>query len=441
MLFQQRWRYFFSDLVVLNLGLAASYWLRFKFMGGELAEASVLALVSLLWSVFFVLHSLRIGLHQELSIRARFESFVGVLKVQAFSFVAVVFSLYFIVSSPFSRLALGFSLLFSTLSLLAVRIFIVNFLKKKSLSERSQFKLFIVGSTTDAVKAEIEKFKSDGFSFSANVTLNSEQVFKSLQSQAFSVTSDVFLISDDISSHELGQLLPELSKTLLQVRVLQKANTSPLGGQVQVHTGYMSYSMNSASSAYVDIVLKRALDFVLCTLGLIVLSPLFLLIALGVKLSSPGPIFYSQKRIGKNGQEFKMWKFRSMKVSAENQPGWTTANDDRRTLVGTFIRKTSIDELPQLWNVVCGDMSLVGPRPEQPHFVNLFSKEITYYHLRHKVPVGITGWAQVNGLRGDTSIQTRIEYDLQYIKSWSLWFDVKIIILTFVKGFLNKNAY
>ena len=145
--------------------------------------------------------------------------------------------------------------------------------------------------------------------------------------------------------------------------------------------------------------------------------------------------------MGVDGKEFKMWKFRSMVVGDKNTEGWTVKDDPRVTPIGKFIRKTSLDELPQLWNVIVGDMSLVGPRPERPVYVDQFRKDIPNYMLRHKFKAGITGWAQINGWRGDTSIEKRIECDIWYIKNWSFWLDISIIFLTFWKGFINKNAY
>jgi exopolysaccharide biosynthesis polyprenyl glycosylphosphotransferase len=182
---------------------------------------------------------------------------------------------------------------------------------------------------------------------------------------------------------------------------------------------------------------------VLSAVALVVLSPLLFLIGLLVKLGSPGPAIYSQERLGINGRSFRMLKFRSMRVDAESKTGavWCSPSDDRRTALGTFLRKTSLDELPQLWNVLCGDMSLVGPRPERPVFVDQFRKEIPNYMLRHKVHAGITGWAQVNGWRGNTSLNARIECDLFYIRNWSYLLDLKILLLTIWKGFINKNAY
>ena len=185
--------------------------------------------------------------------------------------------------------------------------------------------------------------------------------------------------------------------------------------------------------------LKRSLDILASGLGMLVLSPLLALIALGVKLSSPGPVLFKQVRVGYNRQEFQMLKFRSMRVNNRQDTAWSTVQDDRRTRFGAFIRKTSLDELPQLWNVFRGDMSLVGPRPELPHFVERFRETIPLYMVKHQVKPGITGWAQVNGYRGDTSIENRIRLDLWYIENWSLWLDLKILFMTFAGGMLNNE--
>ena len=184
--------------------------------------------------------------------------------------------------------------------------------------------------------------------------------------------------------------------------------------------------------------LKRAFDIVGASVLIVVTSPLMLLAAVGVKLSSPGPIIFRQKRVGKNKKEFYMYKFRSMRVNAKEQTGWSRDVDPRKTAFGSFIRKCSIDELPQFFNVLKGDMSLVGPRPEVPHFVEQFKEEIPRYMVKHQVRPGITGWAQVNGLRGDTSIRERIEHDLYYIENWNILFDVKILLMTLFRA-VNKE--
>jgi exopolysaccharide biosynthesis polyprenyl glycosylphosphotransferase len=189
--------------------------------------------------------------------------------------------------------------------------------------------------------------------------------------------------------------------------------------------------------------LKRAMDIVVSAIALVLLSPLMLLTALLIKLESEGPVFYVQERMGMDAKPFMMLKFRSMRNDAEsNGPGWTVANDPRRTRLGKILRSLSVDELPQLINVLIGDMSLVGPRPERPVYVEEFRQSIPRYMDRHREKAGITGWAQVNGLRGDTSIAERTKYDLWYVENWSLWLDIKILIRTIFQIFSDRrNAY
>lgn len=189
--------------------------------------------------------------------------------------------------------------------------------------------------------------------------------------------------------------------------------------------------------------MKRAVDIFGAMVGIILFSPIMLVTAAVIKLTSPGPLIYCQERVGLHNRLFKMYKFRSMEVQAPSaeKSRWTTPNDSRVTPVGRFIRKTSIDEMPQFFNVLMGEMSLVGPRPERPFFVEKFKEEIPRYMIKHQVRPGMTGWAQVNGYRGDTSIAKRIEHDLYYIENWTLGLDFKILFLTFFKGFINKNAY
>ena len=189
--------------------------------------------------------------------------------------------------------------------------------------------------------------------------------------------------------------------------------------------------------------IKRIVDIFGALFGIILFSPLMIIAAILVKLTDGGPIIYAQERVGLHNKPFKMYKFRSMAVQkpSEEKSKWTTPNDPRVTAVGRFIRKTSIDEMPQFFNILKGDMSLVGPRPERPFYVEKFREEIPHYMIKHQVRPGLTGWAQVNGFRGDTSIQKRIDHDLYYIENWTLGFDFKIMFLTIFKGFINKNAY
>ena len=193
----------------------------------------------------------------------------------------------------------------------------------------------------------------------------------------------------------------------------------------------------------INIIIKRTMDIVGSLLALILFSPVMIITAIAIKIGSKGPLIYKQERVGLHNKPFMMYKFRSMAVQKPQEEAgkWTTPGDPRVTPIGRFIRSTSIDELPQLFNVLKGDMSLVGPRPERPFFVEKFKEEIPRYMVKHQVRPGMTGWAQVNGYRGDTSIRKRIDHDLYYIENWTVGFDIKILILTVFKGFINKNAY
>lgn len=189
--------------------------------------------------------------------------------------------------------------------------------------------------------------------------------------------------------------------------------------------------------------IKRIMDIIGAGSAFIIFMPLMLLIALLIKLTSKGPVIFRQERVGLNSKNFVMYKFRTMKVQnpEEEMVRWTKKGDPRVTPIGKILRRMSFDELPQLLNVLQGDMSLVGPRPERPYFVEKFKKEIPGYMEKHEVRPGLTGWAQINGYRGDTPIDKRVEYDRYYIENRTIWFDVKILILTIFKGFINKNAY
>ena len=190
-------------------------------------------------------------------------------------------------------------------------------------------------------------------------------------------------------------------------------------------------------------VAKRAVDIIGSSLGIVISSPIMLIAAIAIKCTSSGPVIFKQERVGLHNRTFKMYKFRTMEMqrpSAEEK-AWTVKDDPRVTGVGRFLRRTSLDELPQLFNILVGEMSLVGPRPERPQFVEKFKEEIPRYMIKHQVRPGLTGWAQINGYRGDTSIRKRVEYDLFYIENWTMALDIKIMFLTLFKGFINKNAY
>lgn len=240
------------------------------------------------------------------------------------------------------------------------------------------------------------------------------------------------------------EILHELRHLTITTRfILDIFGLDLLNHSISDLAGFSVLNIRSTPLLGVNRLLKAIEDRILAAFILLLISPLFLLIAIAIKLGSPGPIFYRQKRIGWNGQEFAMLKFRTMPVDTEATTGpvWARSGEKRATWIGAFLRRTSLDELPQFINVWRGEMSIVGPRPERPFFVEQFKERIPRYMQKHYMKAGITGWAQVNGWRGDTSLEKRIEYDLYYIENWTLGFDIKIMFLTFIRGFINRNAY
>ena len=231
------------------------------------------------------------------------------------------------------------------------------------------------------------------------------------------------------------EVLDRLNSSTADVRVVADlGGPLALGARVQDFDGLPVVHVTAVPGTGWDAAAKRALDLVVAATALLVLAPLFLLVSLWVRLDSPGPALYVQERVGLSGRRFRMLKFRTMRADAEadSGPTWARAEDPRCTRAGRFLRRLSLDELPQLWNVIRGEMSLVGPRPERPIFVERFRALVPGYMLRHHMRAGMTGWAQVHGLRGDTPLEQRIEYDLYYIRNWSLALDLKIVALTFV---------
>ena len=253
------------------------------------------------------------------------------------------------------------------------------------------------------------------------------------------------IIAMPLSAHDrILDVLNNIAEEMVDVKVVPDLfRHISLSGSVEEFDGIPFIGLRGSPMEGWSRVAKRATDVAGSLAGLILLSPLLAVLAVAVKLSSPGPVLYKQKRMGLDGKVFTMLKFRSMRTDAEKDcgPVWACADDPRRTRLGTFMRRTSLDELPQLWNTLKGEMSLVGPRPERPEFINEFKSNVPRYMLRHKMKAGITGWAQINGWRGNTSLERRIEHDLYYIEHWSLGLDIKIMLLTLVRGLIHPNAY
>jgi Undecaprenyl-phosphate glucose phosphotransferase len=250
---------------------------------------------------------------------------------------------------------------------------------------------------------------------------------------------------DPAEFHEIPKILRALEHLRIPIRAIVDLGEGIVARERLFQLGRMQMlDLTTTPAESLDYnLLKRAFDIVFSTVVLLATAPVFAFIMLAIRCTSPGPVFFSQHRLGLNGRLFPMLKFRTMNVCdcSESDTHWTTETDSGRTSFGTLLRKTSLDELPQFINVLKGEMSVVGPRPERPHFVQKFLNDITRYNNRHWLKAGITGWAQVNGWRGDTSIQKRLEYDLYYLQNWSFFFDLRIIVLTILSALVGRNAY
>jgi len=332
----------------------------------------------------------------------------------------------------------GLALLFLWLERLALYLFL-RALRRRGFNLRH---VAIVGAGPGAenLKARLSAYGWSGYKISIEVADTSPAALAHL---AEAQVDEVWLALPLSDESAIRETLHALRHSTASIRFVPDLFTLSLVNHgVSDVVGVTMYDLSTSPMAGLNQLVKWLEDKVLSLIILTLISPLMLVLAIGVKLSSPGPVFYRQERIGLNSKPFEMLKFRSMPIDTEKagvQWGGSAAKATSR--FGQFIRKTSLDELPQFMNVLKGDMSIVGPRPERPMFVEQFKDEIPNYMKKHLVKAGITGWAQIHGWRGDTDLKTRIEYDLYYIEHWSLWLDLRIIFLTLFKGFVNKNAY
>ncbi len=254
----------------------------------------------------------------------------------------------------------------------------------------------------------------------------------------------VFICLDSNQQSHLEEINHQLAEQVVDIHIVPDIyHTLNINPEVLDLDGMPIIALRQSAIEGWNMIFKRIFDLVGATIAIILLFPVWILIPILIKMTSPGPVFYLQERMGLDGKSFDMIKFRSMRIDAEKETGavWAKKDDDRKTLIGTIIRKTSLDEVPQFFNVLQGSMSLVGPRPERPVFIDEFKKQIPNYMLRHKMKAGITGWAQVNGWRGNTSLEKRIAYDIYYLTHWSILFDIKICFMTLFTGMINRNAY
>jgi Undecaprenyl-phosphate glucose phosphotransferase len=269
--------------------------------------------------------------------------------------------------------------------------------------------------------------------------------FENVRSVVVNHNIDIVFITLSLGAQEkLKSVLDDIGDEMVSIMVIPDLfEFATLRGGIGEFEGMPIISLRDTPLYGWNIVIKRVTDIVLSLIIILAVLPLMFVISLLIKATSRGSVFYRQERMGLDGKIFNMLKYRTMTIEAEKETGpvWAAKNDSRRTSIGTFLRKTSIDELPQFFNVIKGDMSIVGPRPEREFFIQQFRNKIPKYMLRHKMKAGITGWAQISGWRGNTSLEKRIEYDLYYIENWSIWFDFEIMLLTVWRGLVNKHAY
>ncbi|MGQ0504144.1 MAG: undecaprenyl-phosphate glucose phosphotransferase [Myxococcaceae bacterium] len=448
-----------ADLAMLGLAFALAYVTRFDgpFAWEVLptAEETFLS-VAMVWVIFpFTFYQ------SQLYTTNRARTHVGevfeIFKATVTATVILVTLTYFF-RERYSRLTL---LLFVSYAFVLVSVTRLTFRAGLNEIRRRGFNLKSIlvigaGDLGERVIDTIHEHRELGFRVTGVLTRHATKVGRTVRGAPIvGLIGDVEKVLDESPVDQVLVALPieeqALVKPLMEQLALRTVDVkivpdlyqyTTLSGGIEEFGGLPIISLQGGQLHGWNVIAKRGFDVLFALVGILIASPLMLIAALLVKLTSRGPLFYAQERMGMDGRTFRIYKFRTMKPDAEEDGArMAHAEDDRRTLFGTFLRRSSIDELPQLFNVLRGDMSLVGPRPERPVFIEEFKRQIPRYHLRHKVKSGITGWAQVNGLRGQTSIQKRIEYDLYYIENWSLLLDLKILVRTAFGGFLSRNAY
>lgn len=460
-----------SDLLALTTGFLGAWYVRFG--SGHLPVPKgvpdfdryleLLAPVLLLFPLVFYFH----GLYQGRSPKSRVDEAFSVLIAVGLGTVLLSGALTFYrplhqtnPAEPFtySRSFLLFFALFSVVAVVLFRAGSRSLLKTASLRFGEREKILIVGAgrlgrevaqkliSHRDLGVEVVGFLDDDpgkaqRQFSGVPVLGTLRDIESVLEQ---VRPDQVLVALPLEAHKkMLRVLQTVARECVEVKlvpdILQYAT---LKATLEDLDGTPIINLSQVPLQGWHSLVKRVLDLGISAMGLLLLAPAFGLIALAIWLEDRGPIFYSQERMGLDGRLFRIWKFRSMRVDAEATTGpvWAIKDDPRRTRVGAFLRRWSLDELPQLWNVLRGEMSLVGPRPERPAFVAEFKQRLPQYMLRHRVKAGITGWAQVHGWRGNTSIRKRLEYDLYYIENWSLALDLKILWMTLRHG-LRHNAH
>lgn len=443
-----------SDALAILLSWLLAGYLRFYVIPGGVKDSFTLFLqISVLVVTYTLFFISRNGLYIE-DLEHSWRKETNKLMVSAFEgFLLLVITLYFVFPLKVSRLAIALHFILIVVFLVTERTFISTYIKSCYRKGKYNRRILLVGYGENLQNYEralhsksilginlAGQFDGQGIAIGGARQLQAE----SLRIAVEQTKPDLVVISYPGSEYERQQAMVAQGLDLLNEKVvlIPSLPESYIGTQISDFRWIPMLTLNAADIGAFQRIAKRLFDIVACSIGVTLISPILLFLAAMVKLSSPGPVIYKQKRVTRDEKIFTMYKFRSMRNDiAEGTAHWTEENDPRVTRIGRFLRKTSLDELPQLFNVIGGSMSLIGPRPERPELVEQFNSEIPGYRMRHRVKAGISGWAQVNGWRGNTSLERRIEFDLFYIRNWSMLFDLKIVLYTFFRGFVNENAY
>jgi Undecaprenyl-phosphate glucose phosphotransferase len=454
---------FLSDLFVIALSWFLAYLLRFEAGVVEVTKdvpplSQHLPLMVILLLVCGVVFHL-VGLYRPRRLSTIPKELGEIIKALTISILIFVFLAYFFKEYRYSRLTILYFWVLSILLVSLLRFFSRSLLKAFRRREYNLRYVLIIGEGELGQKLlhSFDVHSELGLKAVGFLSDSKEEVgqiingikvigvFEKLHKVLTEQKIDQVYIALPFHQHEkIRHILSSLKNELVDIRVVSDLYDSiRLGGGVDDLDGLPIINIQDTPLHGWGKIGKRMLDIVLASTGILILSPLMLVIGAMIKMTSRGPIFYKQKRMGLDGEIFEMLKFRSMVVDAEKETGsvWAKSDDPRRTPIGKILRETSLDELPQLFNVLKGEMSLVGPRPERPELIDQFKHKIPKYMLRHKIKAGVTGWAQVNGWRGNTSLEKRIEHDLYYIENWSISFDLRILFLTMFKGLVNRHAY
>lgn len=455
---------FLSDVLVVTWSWLASYYLRFNLDLIPVTKHPIppfevyLPLTTyalIIWALTFN----SMGLYTPMRAVSLFDEALKLIKASTVAILVFTTVVYFLREYKFSRVVFLYFWVLCTCGLIGARLtlrLIMRHLRRKGYNLR--FVLIVgAGELGTQLLASIKRHSELGLRVVGFLTRREGKVgtrisgvpvlglYEDIQKVIQSRPLDQVILALPWEEHErLRMLLEKVDNEMVDLKIVPDfLDYVTLRGGVEELDNIPVISLRDSPLHGWNRILKKAFDVSLSLLILTLSSPLLLLIALLVKLTSPGPVFYRQERMGMDGKTFTMLKFRTMVPDAEKETGpvWATRQDQRRTAFGACLRSLSLDELPQFINVLKGDMSIVGPRPERPHFIEQFKERIPRYMLRHKMKAGITGWAQINGWRGNTSVEKRIECDMYYIEHWSLWLDLKIMWLTLWKGLVNRHAY